>query len=457
MKISERKTDMLNGPLGLKILLFTIPIALSSIVQQLFNAADTSIVGRFSDSNALAAVGTNAEIVALIVTVSSGLSAGVNIIIANRIGKGSTESIPKVVQASVVLAVIIGFIGLFAGLGISGMLLHLIKTPEQIFASAESYLKIYFLGYPFLLLYDFGSAVLRAGGDSRYPFAALLLSGTLNIILNLIFVIFFRMGVVGVAAATDISNAVSAFLVLNRLRKDSVFRLSLGKIKISGSHIAEILKIGVPSAAAGAVFCFANIFVQASVNKFGAVAIAGSTVAINFEYFYYYIITAFGQTAATFTGQNYAAGNINRCKRIFKICLLFSLLFSFSAVALTVVFRNTVSGLFSKELPVIESAGVRIMCILLFEPVCCFYEIPSGILRGTGHAVLPAIDAMAGTCAFRIIYIFTVFRMHPSLETLYYVFPLSWILTIALVWISFFALRPFANKNNAHKNETVLR
>lgn len=217
---------MLNGPLSRKILLFTLPIALSSIVQQLFNASDTSIVGYFGNSDALAAVGTNAEIIALIVTLSQGLSVGANIAVASRIGKNKTECIPSVVHIPVVLAVIIGLLGLFFGQAIAEPLLRIIKTPTEIFPSAEQYLRIYLIGYPFLLLYDFGAAILRAEGDSRYPFVVLLLSGAVNVLLNLIFVIVFRLGVAGVAIATDISTALSAVMVICRLYSGSAFKLS---------------------------------------------------------------------------------------------------------------------------------------------------------------------------------------------------------------------------------------
>ncbi len=442
----ERKAtemDMLHGSLATKLLLFTIPIALSSILQQLFNAADTSIVGYFGNADALAAVGTNGEIVALIVTLSSGLAIGANILIANQIGQNRLDNISEIVQTSVVLAVLAGVIGLMIGECITSPLLKLIQTPQEIFSAAESYLRIYLTGYPFLLLYDFGASVLRARGDSRYPFIALMLSGIVNVLLNLLFVVVFHLDVAGVAIATDVSTAFSALMVIQRLRKDEMFRLSFRRLHIHWKYVAEILKMGVPSAIQGAVFCFANIFVQASVNTFGSVAIAGSTIAMNFEYFAYYGITAFGQTATTFVSQNYAAGQIGRCRKILWQCLGFSVLCSLIMIEPVIIFHNGFSGLFSTDKAVIESAGIRIMCILFWEPVCSFYEIPAGVLRGTGFAVLPASSTMVGTCLFRIVWICTVFRTHSSLAMLYHAFPLSWVLTIMLVVISFIAVKPF--------------
>ena len=414
MNFKTADVDMLHGPLTKKLLLFTLPIALSSILQQLFNAADTAVVGYFGNKDALAAVGTNTEIVALIVTVSSGLSVGANILVAGLIGKNRKDEIPFAVKTSVVLSVLFGVLGMGLGQFIAEPLLQLIQTPDRILPDAVLYLRIYMLGYPFLLLYDFGSAVLRARGDSRYPFFALVFSGIANIGLNLFLVIVFRMGVAGVAVATDISNMLSAWMVLHRLSKESRTSPDSPKPRFSLRDTGEILKTGIPSAIQGAVFCFANIFVQASVNRFRETAIAGSTIAMNFEYFTYYIITAFGQTATTFTGQNHAAGQKERCKKILWLCLLLSTVCSSVPIFTIVLFRNFFSGLFIPAPSVIESAGVRVLCILLFEPLCNLYEIPSGAMRGNGHALYPALGTMIGTCAFRILWIFTVFRANPT-------------------------------------------
>lgn len=425
--------DMLHGPLSGKLLLFTLPIALSSMVQQLFNAADTAVVGYFGSEGALAAVGTNTEIIALIVTLSSGLSIGANILIANRIGQNEIDELPAAVQTAMLLAALIGMAGLLLGQAAAAPLLELIQTPNSIFEEAALYLRFYMLGYLFLLLYDFGAAVLRARGDSRAPFLALMFSGAANVGLNLFFVVALHMGVAGVAIATDIFAALSALLVLRRFKKDELFRLTFRKPQFSTKIAGNILKTGVPSAVQGAVFCFANIFVQASVNRFGETAIAGSTITMNFEYFTYYIITAFSQTATTFTSQNYAAGQRDRCWHVLWLCLGLSTVCSAVPIFTIVRFRGAFSALFTQEAAVIESAAVRILCILLFEPLCNLYEIPAGVLRGSGHALYPAVSTMLGTCAFRIIWICMLFRAHPTLPMLYHAFPLSWAATILLV------------------------
>lgn len=434
MKPSATGIDMLQGSLVKKILLFTLPIALSSMLQQLFNAADTSILGLFDTADALAAVGTNGEIIALIVSLSSGLSIGVNVLIANHIGQKKTDQIPEIIYTAILTSIFIGFIGLLIGQCVTHPLLVLIKTPDKILASAELYLRIYLLGYPCLLLYDFGAAILRARGDSQYPFFALTIAGILNVLLNIFFVIVLHTGVMGVAFATDLSTMLSAFLVLLRLHRDtSAFHLSLRGMRFQSAYLSRILKIGIPSAIQGAVFCFANIFVQASVNSFGSIAIAGSTIAMNFEYFAYYVITAFGQTATTFVSQNYAANQKKRCRQTLWLCIAFSTLFSLLIIEPIVLFRSGFSGLFSAEAPVIENACLRILCILFFEPICCLYEIPAGVLRGTRHSLLPAVITILGTCVFRIVWIFTVFRCHTELQILYHAFPISWVITILLM------------------------
>lgn len=436
MRYQEKNINMLSGSLYKSILLFTIPIALSSMLQQLFNAADTAIVGFFDTASSLAAVGTNGEIIALIVSLSSGLSIGVNVLIAQQIGQHKENNLTSMIQTAMSLAVVIGILGLIVGQCIAAPVLTLIKTPADILDSSILYLRIYFVSYPFLMLYDFGSAVLRAYGNSRYPFIALTLSGIVNVFLNLIFVVFFQFGVFGVAAATAISTMFSAILVMRRLIKEiSTVPFSLKKCNMQLKIIVTILKIGIPSAVQGAVFCFANIFVQACVNGFGSYAIADSTIAMNFEYFTYYVITAFGQTATTFTSQNHSAGQYQRCKKILWVCLICSIVSSMILIEPLVIFRNFFAGFFSTDQVVIQQACLRIMCILFFEPLCNLYEIPAGVLRGSGHSLYPAVATILGTCCFRILWMCTIFQKYHELHVLYYAFPLSWVLTILLVGI----------------------
>lgn len=439
--------DMLTCRLNINLILFALPIALSSMLQQLFNAADTYVVGHFADSGALAAVGTNGEIVALLVTLSAGLSIGSNVLIARYIGEKRKDRINPIVHTSILAALIIGILFAASGLIIARPLLVLIKTPDEILTSAVRYLKIYFLGMPFLMIYDFGSAILRANGNSRYPFIVLTLSGIINVALNLILVVFCNAGVSGVALATDIATAFSAIVILIRLHNENnEFNFSLKMLTLNKSYLADILKIGIPSAIQGAVFCFANIFVQASVNSFGTIATAGSTIAMNFEYFGYYMITAFSQTATTFVSQNYAAGQMKRCVQIFIKCTLFSILLSALITVPITIFSTQFTGLFSSDSAVCIAACQRIALILAFEPVCGLYEVPAGILRGTGHAMLPAIITITGTCLLRIVWIFTVFARYHSLNVLFIVFPVSWVVTTILMLCAMFFTGIFPRK-----------
>lgn len=431
----ENSIDMLNGPLLKKIVRFALPIVMTSIVQQLFNSADTAIIGRFGESGALAAVGTNGEIVAMLVSISAGLAVGANVLISRFIGSGKKENIRGAVSTSIITAIFFGVV-----LGVIGELsavplLKLINTPAEILDDAAGYLRIYCLSVPFLMLYDFGAAVFRSRGDSKGPLVALIISGAVNVVLNLFFVIVCKMNVTGVALATVIATALSAAIVIFRLiREKGDFGLVL--CRPDKSSFLYIIRIGVPAALQGAVFCFANIFVQASVNKFGASAAAGSAVAMTFEYFAYYAITSLGQSATTFISQNYAANKPERCKKTLRICLILSFV---SCAAMTVplsLFCRQASAVFTSVPEEIDMSCARIMLILLFEPICTFYEIPAAAMRGLGCSALPAVETVIGTCLFRIVWVFTVFEHFGTLQSLYIVFPITWAVTSAAVAVS---------------------
>ena len=435
MKHRETSVDMLHGRLMGKLIRFAMPIALSSMLQQLFNAADTAVVGRFADASALAAVGTNGEIVALLVSLSLGLAVGANVLLAELIGGNRREGISGAIHGALGLALLLGLLGGAAGQWLARPLLVRIHTPDGILEQATSYLRIYLIGYPALMLYDFGAGILRARGDSRRPFYILIASGLLNVLLNLIFVIGFGLGVEGVAAATSISGCFAAGMVLWLLcRETGEFHVVLRRITCRSAYIPRMLRIGVPAALQGAVFCFANIFVQAAVNRFGETAAAGSAIAMNFEYFGYYMITAFGQAATTFTSQNHAAGNGARCRRILVLCLLDAVIFSAGITVPLTVFRGAAAGMFTRTPEVAAQACLRISMILLFEPICGFYEVPAGYLRGMGASNLPAALTILGTCLLRIVWIETVFRSAGTLQSLFIVFPISWAVTTVLMW-----------------------
>ena len=435
MKPGKTSMNMLEGPLMGKLVRFAMPIAASSMLQQLFNAADTAVVGRFADANALAAVGTNGEIVALLVSLSLGLAVGANVLLARCIGGERKDAIGEVIHAALGLALLLGLAGALLGQWLARPLLTLIHTPKDILDQAVLYLRIYFAGYPALMLYDFGAGILRARGDSRRPFLILTASGGMNVLLNLLFVIGCKMGVAGVAIATDLASCFAAAGVLWLLhRENGAFHMTLRKLTCRSGHIPGLLQIGIPAVLQGAVFCFANIFVQASVNRFGEIATAGSAIAMNFEYFGYYMITAFGQAATTFTSQNHAAGNQSRCNWVLWLCLLGAVVFSGVITVPLTVFRSGAAGLFTQSAEVVEQACLRIGLILLFEPICGFYEVPAGYLRGMGFSNLPAVLTILGTCLLRIVWTETVFRRIGTLQSLFVVFPISWVVTTLLMW-----------------------
>lgn len=454
---NKRGIDMLHGRIAPAILLFTLPIAASSIMQQLFNSADTAIAGKFGTPDALAAVGTNGEIVALIVGLSAGLAVGANVLIAHYIGAQEHKRIPAAVHTSMLLSVIIGLIFAVGGQFAAGPLLRLINTPEDILRSAESYLRIYLAGSPFLMIYDFGAAVLRAKGDSRRPLIALMLSGVINVLLNLFFVIGLKLSVVGVALATDISTALSAGAVVFWLmREQDEFRLHPQKLALDAHDLKRILIIGIPAAIQDAVFCVANIFIQSAINTFGSSAAAGSAISMNLEYVAYYINTAFRQAATTFTSQNYAAGNIKRCRRIFRVCFALAMGFALFMCEGFVLLREPLSGVFSSVPEEIAYSCERMLVILSFQPLCTLYEVPAWTMRGLGRSTLPAMEMMFGICGVRIVWLFTVFRHFGTLKSLYAALPTTWVITSVLVGGTFAVIwRRTLSKKRADTSEQI--
>lgn len=427
----DKSINMLEGPLIPDLIRFAMPIAASSILQQLFNSADTLVVGRFANADALAAVGTNGEIVALLVALSTGLSVGANVLAASMIGNGRRNEFRHAVRSSLVVAFISGCLLAIAGLFLAGPLLHIIHTPVEIMDDAVLYLKIYLMGYPLLMLYNFGSALLRADGDSLRPFEILTVSGIINIFLNLFFVIVMKMDVDGVAFATDISSLISCVLVLGTL-----FRKCANMQESTSPGVnctSRLLVIGIPAALQGGVFCLANIFVQTAVNSFGTAAVAGNTISMNFEYIAYFMVTAFGQAVTTFTSQNHAADKNSRCIRILKSGVVLSIIFSALICVPVIIFRVPAAGLFSTQEDVIRIASLRILWIITLQSFCGLFEIPASFMRGMGHSFTPAVETILGICVFRIMWVLTLFQSVHTLKFLFLAFPLSWAITSALV------------------------
>ena len=321
----HKEMDMLHGGLAGKLILFALPLAFSSILQQLFNSADVAVVGRFAGDTALAAVGSCVALVGIFVNLIVGLSVGPNAVLALLIGQNNREEINRTLHTVITFGAALGVGLMIVGWLTAKPILVLSGTPESVLDQALLYIFIYFLSIPFMLVYNFGSAVLRSYGDSRRPMYYLLISGTVNVILNLFLVIALQLGVAGVAIATVISNVLSAGMVLTHLaRRNDDFAFRFRRMRIEKTPLLRILQIGIPAGIQGAIFSVSNVFIQSGINSFGENAIAGSSLALNFEYFTYDIANAFAQAAVTFTSQNYGAGDLRRCKKIFRYCMLFA-------------------------------------------------------------------------------------------------------------------------------------
>ncbi len=438
----SNEINMLEGSLFDKIIIFALPLAVSSVLQQLFNAADLAVVGRFASSKAMAAVGSNASVINLIISVFIGLSVGAGAVISMEIGKGQTEEINKTVHTVILVSVIVGIGLIFAGIILSKPILILMGAPSDVMDLAILYLRIYFFAMPALMIYNYGSAVLRSKGDSRRPLYAMILSGVVNILLNLVFVIIFHLHVIGVALATVLSNMLGAGIILCLLiKEEEPFRLSFKKMTIYKPGLIRMMQIGLPAGLQGAVFSLSNVVIQSAINSFGADAIAGSTAAANFDFISYCAISAFVQSAVTFTSQNFGAAKFDRCRKVFRICMLSGTAVSMIIVFLLVTFRYLVIGLFTTDPAVIEFAMVRIMNAFILHYLIASYEISGGCLRGMNYSMIPALISILGTCVFRLIYVFTYIPSHHSFDTLFHVYPISWMITGTITLTAYFIIR----------------
>lgn len=434
--------DMLHGKLLPKLLLFALPLAASSILQQLFNAVDVAVVGQFASSQEQAAVGCNGPVINLLINLFVGISVGTNVAIANYIGQQHKERIKAAVHTSMVTAIASGFLVLLLGILIAEPILGWMDTPEEVMGYAVTYLRIYFLGMPFIMVYNFGAAILRSMGDTKRPLYCLVLSGVINAGLNMFFVIALHLGAAGVAIATVISNVVSAGMVWYFLSHEAEpIHLSCRELRVSAPELLRILQIGIPAGIQGMVFSVANVFVQTGLNGLGTNAVAGSAVALNYEYFTYFIIAAFNQATVTFTSQNYGAKQYGRCKRVFWLCMLVGTLATGAASLTFVLGRGFFASIFTPDPAVAEFARIRMLHILTFNFICSTYEIGGAALRGIGYSMTPALITIFGTCVVRIWWIYTVFPRFPTFETLMNIYPITWVLTGIAVLAAYFILR----------------
>ena len=423
---------MLHGSIWDKLLMFALPLAATGMLQQLFNAADVAVVGRFVGPNAMAAVGSNSAIIGLLVNGFVGISLGANVVISRFTGQGNAEGIAKSVHTSVLFSLIGGVVITLLGELIAPALLGLMSVPDEVFPMALAYLRVYLLGMPVIFLYNFESAIFRSQGDTKTPLVCLVISGVLNVFLNLFFVCVVGMTADGVATATVLSNLVSSALlfVLLRRRKDLI-RLEVSRLRIHTDVLGSIVRIGLPAGLQSMVFSLSNMCIQSAINSLGADVMAASSAAFNIEILAYYLINSFGQACTTFVGQNYGAENIPRCRKVTRISLAMDVGVTLVASLGILAFGRPLLGLFTGDPQIVSLGMIRLRFILAAEVINAVMEIMSGAMRGYGYSLVPAVLTFVGVCGIRIGWVYTAFRVSDTFFTLMMVYPVSWVATAA--------------------------
>lgn len=438
--------DILNGPMWDKILRYALPVAATGILGQLFNASDIAIVGNFAEGDtvaAVAAVGANGPVIGLLLNIFIGIALGANVVIANAIGRGDKETVSRAVHTSIVAAVLGGIIVGLLGQLLAEPVLSMLQVPEDVFPLALKYMRIYLLGLPVIFLYNFEAAIFRSAGDTKTPLVALALSGVLNVILNLFFVVVLNKTVDGVAIATVLANVVSSVVLLRRLLRSELFiHVEFKDLRIDWKILWRILKIGVPAGIQGAVFSLSNIVVQSAINSLGKVTMAASSAAFNVEVMAYYILNSFGQACTTFVGQNYGAGQIDRCRKALKLCLIESVIATACAVCIALLSGKYLIALFNNDPEVIRLGMVRMKFIFMSYIFSTIYDCMSGYMRGFGISLTPALLTIFGVCGTRIIWIYMVFPMSQTFETIMQVYPISLAINMVLIFCALIITRP---------------
>lgn len=452
-ELKKQKLDMLNGSIWNKLPVFALPIAATGILEQLFNASDIAIVGNFAQTDktaAVAAVGANSPIIGLILNLFIGIALGANVVIANAVGRDDKQTVQKAVHTSMVVSVIGGVLVAIIGELIAEPLLTVLNVPDDVLELALLYLRIYFLGMPVILLYNFEAAIFRSIGETKMPLIALTLSGVLNVLLNLFFVIVLKMSVNGVATATVLANVVSAgILYIKLVKSDKYIKVEFKKLRIDGKVFAKIMQIGLPAGIQSAVFAVANIVIQGAINSLGTVVIAASSAAFNIEIIAYNVMNSFSQACTTFVGQNFGANKIDRCKKTLFLCLIEDAIASGTAILIVLITGKFLLSIFNNNPEVIEIGYTRLVIIFIAYIFSMLYEVMSGYLRGFGFSLVPAILTTVGVCVLRIIWINTVFPANRTFVTIMTAYPVSLATTAVLIFIALIIYRPskrFANK-----------
>lgn len=449
VKAKKYEIDMCSGSILKKMLLFTIPLMCSSILQLLFNAADIIVVGQYAGDNSLAAVGSTTSLINLLTNLFLGLSVGGNVMVAHFYGAKQDRDLEETVHTAILLSLFSGLFLTIVGCLGAKQILTWMDTPREVLPLATIYLRIYFLGMPAMMAYNFGSAILRAIGDTKRPLYYLSFAGVINVLLNLLFVIVFHMDVAGVATATAISQCLSAVLVIRCLMKEEgAIRLNLRELRIYPDKFFKILQVGIPAGFQGVVFSLSNVVIQASVNSFGATVVAGNSAALNIEGFVYMAMNAFHQAAISFTSQNMGAAKYERINRIVFTAEACVIVVGLVFGNLVVFFGYPLLGLYTVSAEVAAAGMIRLKIICSVYALCGMMDVMVGILRGMGYAIMPMIVSLIGACGLRLLWIFTFFRMEQfhTPTSLYMTYPVSWTLTFLVHVICFVVVKRRLNK-----------
>ena len=454
----SHEIDMTNGPLLSKVIQFAIPLALSSMLQLLFNAADVIVVGKFAGSTALAAVGSTGALVNLLVNVFMGVSIGANVMVARARGAGDYKAVHETVHCAMLISVILGAIVAVLGFCVSGFALTLMGSPADVKPLATLYLKIYFLGMPANLVYNFGAAILRAIGDTKRPLYILTAAGVANVLLNLVLVIVFHMGVAGVAIATVFSQIISAVLVvLCLLHADGAYKLYPSDLRIHKDKLIGMIRIGLPAGIQGSLFSISNVIIQSTVNSFGSIVVAGNAAAANLEGFVYVCMNSLYQSAITFTSQNLGAGKFDRIRHTFRLCTLMVMVVgAILGIGLYLggpwLLKIYASGTPEEIEQIIHFGMTRLSYVSFTYMLCGMMDVSCGALRGLGKGMVPMAVSLLGACAFRILWVYTVFAVQPTLPCLYISYPVSWVITWAAHTVCYLLIR----RNMERKHQASL-
>ncbi len=439
---NHHSIDMCSGPLYSKIIKFAIPAMFTSVLQMLFNAADLVVVGQFCGDTAIAAVGSTASLINLIIGLFIGISTGTAVAVSHAIGAENEKEVSDAVHTAIPLAAIAGLVLSLFGIIFSERILSLMNVPPEILPLSALYMRIYFAGTVFNLVYNFGASILRASGDSKSPLIFLTIAGIVNVGLNLIFVTVFDMSVDGVAIATATSQAISAVLVLLELsRKDNACRFYPKKMKIRLAPLKKILTIGIPTGIQSSLFSFSNVIIQSSINSFGAAVISGNSAAINIENFVHLACHAFALASLTFTGQNYGAKKVDRVKKTYLYCILTVFVFSLVLQVVVLTFSKTLLGIYLPDSPEAVNYGrIRIINVMSLYFLAGLMDVTTCTIRGLGKSLVTTVVSILGVCGFRLLWIATVFqieRFH-TIQSIYISYPISWFISFAVQFVAFF-------------------